>query len=58
MLEFAEQSNNASTIHQTIQSLRKVSQDWLPAKAWQGILPKKPMLEYDYIKTLRCNNDL
>jgi hypothetical protein len=44
LLEYAEQSSNTSTIHQTIQSLRKVSQDWLPPNAWLEILSKKPIL--------------
>jgi hypothetical protein len=60
LLEFAEQSNNVAAIHQTIQSLRKVSQDqeWLPAKAWLETLPRKPILEYHYIRILKANNDL
>lgn len=44
LLDCAEQSGDSSVIHYTLQSLRRVSSDWLPAKIWQEILSKRPML--------------
>jgi hypothetical protein len=58
LLEYAEHSGSTAAIHQVIQSLRKVSQDWLPPKAWLETLPRKPLLEYHYIRVLKANGDL